>query len=85
MPTKTFEQVKGSEFPAGLLEKFGFFPDQIFNITFEVVEKDAGKVHSEEARDSIEESVISLQLAMRGMEDDDEPEYTLADLKERWN
>ncbi|MBF0550056.1 MAG: hypothetical protein HQK60_05930 [Deltaproteobacteria bacterium] len=36
MPTaKIIEHVKGSELPAGLLEKFGFYPDQTFTITLE--------------------------------------------------
>ncbi|MBF0530757.1 MAG: hypothetical protein HQK55_16120 [Deltaproteobacteria bacterium] len=35
MPTTTIEHVKGSELPAGLLEKFGFYPDQTFTITLE--------------------------------------------------
>ncbi|MBF0495327.1 MAG: hypothetical protein HQK58_01940 [Deltaproteobacteria bacterium] len=35
MPTTTIEHVKGSELPAGFLEKFGFYPDQTFTITLE--------------------------------------------------
>ncbi|MBF0476852.1 MAG: hypothetical protein HQK59_13690 [Deltaproteobacteria bacterium] len=51
--------------------------------TFEVVEpdKDSQEVRAAE----IEEGILSLQMAMQGMEDEDEPEYTLADLKESWN
>ncbi|MBF0526591.1 MAG: hypothetical protein HQK56_16025 [Deltaproteobacteria bacterium] len=83
MQVKTFEHIKGSELPASLLEKFGFSPDQILNVTFEVVEPDK---NTEEVRAAeIEEGILSLKMAMQGMEDEDEPEYTLADLKERWN
>ncbi|MBF0476761.1 MAG: hypothetical protein HQK59_13215 [Deltaproteobacteria bacterium] len=40
MPARTIEHVKGSELPIGLLEKFGFFPDQTFTI---ILEDDDGR------------------------------------------
>lgn len=34
--------------------------------------------------ENLEWSNVSLKMAMRGMEDEDGPEYTIADLKERF-
>ncbi|MBF0509293.1 MAG: hypothetical protein HQK57_10260 [Deltaproteobacteria bacterium] len=48
MPTATIEHVKGSELPAGLLEKVGGYPDEMFTITIESEDEDDSDYPSEE-------------------------------------
>ncbi|MBF0527202.1 MAG: hypothetical protein HQK56_19140 [Deltaproteobacteria bacterium] len=48
MLVKTLDHVRGNELSAHLLERMGFYPDQVFNVTLELVE-DTDNLPPEEA------------------------------------
>jgi hypothetical protein len=75
MGTTILDDIKGNEIPRRWAEQITDSLDQTFTVIIKP------KKEMDEDRSW---RVFSLKMAMRGMEDEDSPEYSMSDLEENW-